>query len=218
MGFTGGAVIAAALFGMGAARADDGTDEINSWTVTPTSGSDVDDLLPPATLSDPSDSLGLGTAPIAGGFESGFESTPPLSDIGTNEVFFAPQSTTGSPDNLFIQDLWFPGIESASVQAGNDNVQAFLVPTLDGKQVVDLFNFSFGDAAPLFNPDATGPIDVGGVELASPQDGALLNDLSDAIFTGNAADWTNAMTLFDDYLGIAPSAAADAVDLGSLLP
>jgi hypothetical protein len=211
-----GAATAAAVITTGTAHADNGTDEINGWTVTPTTGSDVS-LLPPATLSDPSNSLGLGTAPIAGGFAS--EPATPLSDIGSNETFVTGPSTSGTPDNLLIGDSWGPGFEVVEAQTGKDNdLLAILVPTSGGNQVVDLVNFDVHDAPPLFNPDATGPIDVGGVELASPQAGALLNDLFDAVFTGNTSAWSNAVTLFDDLLGIDPSSAADAVDPSSLLP
>lgn len=210
----GGAAVAVTVLGISAAHADNGTDQINGWTVTPTGGTASGSLLPPATLSDPSNSLGLGTAPIVGGFDSA--SAAPLSSIGSDEVFSTPPSTIGTPENLAIQDNWGPGFEEVSVSAGEGGHNfAFLVPAADGNQVVDLFNIARGDAPPLFNPDATGPIYVGGLELASPQDGALLNDLSDAIFTGNVADWANAMTLFDDYLGIDPSSAADAVGMST---
>lgn len=212
-GLAGGAAVAAAMVGIGVAHADDGTEQINGWTVTPTGGSDNGSLFPPATLSDPSDSLGLGTAPIVGGFDS--VAATPLSDIGSNESFSVPLSAVGTSDNLFIQDNWFSGFEIASVQAGSDNaVMSLLVPDAGGNQVVDLFNFGTPDT-PLFNPDATGPVDIGGVELAAPQDGALFNDLSDAIFKGDTADWSNAVTLFDDWLGIDPSGGADA---SALLP
>ncbi|MGH3560837.1 MAG: hypothetical protein ACRDTN_03285, partial [Mycobacterium sp.] len=175
-GLAGGAAVTAAILGVGVAHADDGTDEINGWTVTPTGGSS--DLLPGATLSDPSDSLGLGTAPIAGFWDS--VPATPLSNIGSNDLFSTPFSTIGSPDNLDIQDNWLPGLELAQVQTGgvgdSANTMALLVPSLDGKEVVDLFQISSPHhALPLFNPDATGPIDVGGVQLADPQDGALLN-------------------------------------------
>jgi hypothetical protein len=55
---------------------------------------------------------------------------------------------------------------------------------------------------PLVNPDATGPIDVGGLALASPQDGALFNDIFDAAFNGDTADWANAATLFGDLFSL----------------
>jgi len=45
-GVAGGAAVAAALVGMGAAHADDGTDEINGWTVTLTGGSANGSLFP----------------------------------------------------------------------------------------------------------------------------------------------------------------------------
>lgn len=213
VGLAGGAVVAAAMVGIGAAHADDSTEQINGWTVTPTSDN-VGVLTNNATLSDPSNALGLGTSPIVGEWISG---PTQFSSIGSDQQFTTPYAV-GTSANLYIQDNWLPGFEEATVQAHNSEVVAFLVPALSGNQVVDLYNFGTPDAPPLFNPDAIGPIEVGGVELASPQAGALLNDLSDAIFTGNAADWTNAMTLFDDYLGIDPSGAADALDLGSWLP
>ncbi|HEU4363346.1 MAG TPA: hypothetical protein VFR27_17825 [Mycobacterium sp.] len=205
------------MLGMGAAHADDGTDQINGWTVTPTGNSDSGSPFLPATLSDPSNSLGLGTDPIAGSFAS--VAATPLSSIGAKESFSTPLSTAGTSDNLLIQDNWFPGLESVGVQAGqNSALLSVLLPTAGGNQVVDLFNFGTPDAPPLFNPDATGPIDIGGVELADPQDGALFNDLFNAVFTGNTADWSNATTLFDDLVGIDPSGAADAVDPTGLLP
>lgn len=207
-----------AMLGMAAAHADDSTDEINGWTVTPTGDSDSGSPFLPATLSDPSNSLGLGTDPIAGRF--GSVAATPLSSIGVNESFTTALSTAGTPDNLIIQDNWFSGFEIASVQAGQDNaVMSLLVLDASGNQVVDLFNFGTPDPAPLFNPDATGPIDVGGVELASPDAGALFNDLGAALFTGDSTAWSNATTLLDDLFGIDPSgAAADAIDPSGLLP
>jgi hypothetical protein len=208
---------AAAVIAAGAAHADNDADAINGWTITPTTGSDVLSL-PPSTLSDPSNSLGLGTAPIVGGFTS--EPATPLSNIGSNETFTTGPSTIGMPDNLLIEDSWGPGgFEVVEAQTGKDNdLLAFLLPTVGGNQVVDLVNFDVHTAPPLFNPDATGPIDVGGVELASPQAGALLNDLVDAVLTGNSADWNNLVTLLDDLFGIDPSTATDAADPSSLLP
>lgn len=212
-----GAAVAVAVLGISAAHADGGTDEINGWTVTPTNGSDSGLLLPPATLSDPSDSLGLGTAPIAGSWVSA--PATPLSSIGSDDVFATPLSTINTPDNLTIQDNWGPGFEEVAVSAGEGGHNfAVLVPAADGSQVVDLFNIAHGDAPPLFNPDATGPIDVGGLPLASPNDGALLNDSFDAAFLGDAADWSNATTLFDDWLGIDLPGAAGVIDPSSLLP
>lgn len=213
-GTLAGAGMMTAVLGMGIAHADSGIDEINGWTVTPTSDN-VGILTDNATLSDPSNALGLGTSPIAGEWISG--SAAPLSSIGSDDQFSTPDAV-GSSANLYIQDNWLPGIEEATVQVHNSEVVAFLVPAVGGNQVIDLFNFDTPDAPPLVNPDATGPVDVGGVELASPQDGALLNDLFDAVFTGDTADWNNAVTLFDDWAGIDPSSAADAVDPSGLLP
>ncbi|MBS9536154.1 hypothetical protein KIH27_21450 [Mycobacterium sp. M1] len=190
--------------------------------MTPTGSSGSVVLTTPATLSDPSDSLGLGTAPIVGNWVSG--PAAPLSNIGLDEQFTTALVQLGSPDgpnpsdNLVIADNWLPGFEEATVQVHGGEVVDFLAPNATGDQVVDLFNVDVGDTPPLFNPDATGPIDIGGVELADPQDGALFNDLFDAVFKGDTADWSNATTLFDDWLGIDPSGAADAVDPSGLLP
>lgn len=99
--------VAAGVFGAGAASADDGTiSDINGWALTLTGGDGSDSLLPAATLSDPSDSLGLGTEPITGSFGN---STPPIGDIGSDEIFNTPLSTVGTADYLSIQDnmvLW----------------------------------------------------------------------------------------------------------------
>lgn len=211
---------AAVVFGAGAASADDGTiSDINGWAVTLTGGDGSDSLLPAATLSDPSNSLGLGTEPITGSFGN---STPPIGDIGSDEIFNTPLSTVGTADYLNIQDNWFSGFEIASVQPGQDDgaVMSFLMPAAGGKDVVDLFNYGTPTTVPLFNPDATGPIDIGGLPLADPQDGALFNDLGGALFDGNATDWSHAMTLLGDLVGSstadatssAGAAAADAVD------
>ncbi|HEU4361177.1 MAG TPA: hypothetical protein VFR27_06660 [Mycobacterium sp.] len=213
----GGTAVAVAVLGISTAHADNGTDEINGWTVTPTGGTDsttalgIPVTLPAATLSDPTNSLGLGTAPIAGEFDS---VPADLSSIGSNDLFTTSFPTIGSPSSLSIQDNWLPGIENVFVSVGNptNNSLALLVPAIDGDQVVDLLNHSRGDAPPLFNPDAAGPIDIGGLPLADPQDGALLNDLFDAAFLGDPADWGKAGTLFDDWLGIDPSSATAAVD------
>jgi len=196
-----GAAAAAAL-GVGVAHADTGDDVINGWTVTPTS--DTADTLTNATLSDPSDSLGLGTSPIAGEFDS---YPAMLSSVGTFDQFSTSPTST---DDLFIQDAWLPGIEQAVVRVNDSSSLSYLEPVGGGHQVVDLVNFGGPDAPPLFNPDATGPIDIGGVQLASPHDGALFNDLGAAVFTGNSADFAKATTLFDDLLGTDPSGTASA--------
>lgn len=219
-GLAAGVALAALVFGVALAHADNGAEEINGWAVTLTGGPPDGSVFPPATLSDPGNSLGLGTSPITGGFDS--VPATPLGGVGLDESFATPLTTIGTPDNLSIQDNWLLGMEEVSVQTGIDNhLVAFLVPAVGGKEVVDLVNFEANDAPPLFNPDATGSVDVGGVQLAAPQDGALFNDLFDALFKGDAAAFTNATTLFDDLLGIDPSSAAaalDVIDPGSLLP
>jgi hypothetical protein len=216
MALSSGASVTAAVLAMGIAQADGDSGSINGWAVTPTS--DSPGLLGDnATLSDPGDTLGLGTSPIAGDWIS---SPATLSSIGSNDQFSTPD-TFGSSDYLYIFDRWLPGLAESTVQVGNQSALAFLVPTLEGNRVVDLVNFESSEAPPLFNPDATGPIEVGGVELASPQSGALLNDLFAAIFQGDTAGWSNATTVFDDWLGIEPSgiaSATDVLDLTGLVP
>jgi hypothetical protein len=89
--------------------------------------------------------------------------------------------------------------------------EAYLTTNLGGNEVVDLFNVepnspslavAYNPSGPLVNPDATGPVDVGGVALASPQDGALSNDIYDAMFLGDTADWANATTLFGNLFSL----------------
>ena len=92
------------------------------------------------------------------------------------------------------------------------DTEAFLTTNLGGNEVVDLFNVApnsatltdaYNPTIPFINPDATGTVDVGGVALASPQDGALVfNDLFDAMVTGSTADWSNAATLFGDLFSL----------------
>lgn len=140
-----------------------------------------------------------------------------LSSVGSDDQFTTPVSTLGQPDNLLIENAWIPGLELASVQTGGAGdlsaTGAVLALSHDGNEVVDLWQFSrAGDPLPSFNPGATGPIDIGGVELASPQDGGLLNNLFDAVFLGDTSAWGKAETLFDDWLGIDPSSATAAVD------
>lgn len=209
-GLVGGAAVAAALIGAGIARADDSTADLNGWTVTLTGSNETVGLLPAATLSDPGNSLGLGTTPIAGGYDSS-PASPLLGSIGSNDTFTTPLSSVGGPGYLNIENSWFPGFEVAIVQPGQDNGAAMSLLAVgdSGKEVVDLLNFGIG-SAPLFNPDATGPIDIGGVDLASPDAGALLNNLYGAVFQGNTTDWNNAMTLFDDWLGIGTSGSGSA--------
>ena len=232
IGIAAGAAVAAVVLGAGAAHADGGTDEINGWAVTP--GATLTVSFNPfnaftATLSDPSGSLGLGTSPIAGEWAS---MSTPFSSAGVDDEFTA-QATATLPGTLTISDLWLPGFELAYVKAddfGNPlagdfadlseaDTRAWLLPSVDGTQVIDVYQTGFnlgGQAVPLVNPDATGPIDVGGVELASPHDGALLNDVFSAIFTGDGADWGRAETLFDAWLGTNPSDVPGAAEAGDL--
>ncbi|WP_046301716.1 hypothetical protein [Mycobacterium sp. UM_Kg27] len=75
---------------------------------------------------------------------------------------------------------------------------SLLVPDASGKEVVDLFNFG----TPTVHRCSTRTPPA---QSTSPNGGALLNDLFAAAFQGNGADWSSAMTLFDDWLGIDPS-------------
>ena len=210
--FAGTAAAAAAVVGMGVASADDSTVDFNGWSV------DVGQPVAPgagtlsATLLDPSNSLGFGDE-VPGTFSSG----PEVISSHFNELFGA----SASSPSVDIQDNWFAGLFEivSNVTAANnglDEAQGIFVPAVGGKEVVDVFNWG-PSSDPLINPDATGPVNVGGLDLASPQDGALLNDVFDAVFNGDAADWGKAATLFDDLLGIDASGTADAVDPGSLI-
>jgi hypothetical protein len=103
----------------------------------------------------------------------------------------------------------------STVQANDgstgDMTEGFLATDLSGNEVVDLLNVqpnssslaeAYDPSVPLVNPDAAGPVDVGGLALASPQDGALFNDIFDAMFNGDTADWANAATLFGDLFSL----------------
>jgi hypothetical protein len=182
-----GAAAAAALLGVGIAHADETTVDLNGWTVqTDSTGS--------ATLLDPSDSLGNGTQ-LTGSFEiipSGFD------HLHSNDLFNADSLPLVS-----IGSTWTsPWLLESTVEANDNFNDGYLTTNLGGNEVVDLYNNSPDSDLPLFNPDATGPIDVAGLPLASPQDGALFNDLYDAIFMGDTADWANAATLFGDLLSL----------------
>ena len=213
LGLVGAVAVSVTVLGMAAAHADEGADQINGWTVSPTG--ETSSWLSPAALLDPSDSLGLGTAPIAGDWGN---ADTLVSSVGTDDVFLTPDKF-GSTSYLQIDSSWLFDVDGASVNTGlHNSVDAWLVSVDGGRQQVDLFNISHGDAPPLFNPEATGPIQIGGVELDDPHGGALLNDLFDAAFKGDTADWTNSAVLFDDLLGIDPSGGSDAVDASSMLP
>lgn len=211
-----------AVIGIATAHADDTTVDVNGWTVT-LNGSDTSSN---AVLADPSDSLGLGSSPIAGTWTSnpsGFFSS------GSDDTF---SSTAPATDNslsghsLTIGNIWlphgsvFPEIDEEQVDIGNVfNTYGFLVPAIGGKEVVDLLNLKSGsDSPPLVNPDATGPVNMGGLPMASPQDGGLLNDLFDAVLKGDTADWGKAVTLFGDLLGFDLSGVTTVVDPSAMLP
>lgn len=124
-----------------------------------------------ATLSDPSDSLGNGTQLVGA-----FDSAPYAFDHSESNQLF-----NSDPADISIEDSWrSPWLVVSTVQ-GNDGstggaTEGYFTTNLGGNEVVDLYNSS-DSYPPLVNPDVTGPIDVGGLALASPQDGALFNDL-----------------------------------------
>jgi hypothetical protein len=185
-----GTAAAAALLGAGIAQADETTVDLNGWTVeTDSTGS--------ATLLDPSDSLGNGTQ-----LTGSFESTPSGFDhLHSNDIF-----NSDSPNFISIGNTWeSPWLLVSTVQGTDGSaggaIDSYLTTNLGGNEVVDLYN-SPDSYPPLINPDATGPIDMAGLPLASPQDGALFNDLYDAAFLGDTADWSNAATLFGDLLSL----------------
>jgi hypothetical protein len=187
----GGTAAAAALLGMGIAHADETTVDLNGWTVqTDSAGS--------ATLVDPSDSLGNGTQ-LAGVFES---TTSAFDHLHFNDLF-----NSDALDFVSIGNTWeSPWLLVSTVQATDGSasgaISGYLTTNLGGNEVVDLYNTPEGSYPPLINPDATGPVDMAGLPLASPQDGALFNDLYDAAFLGDTADWGNASTLLSDLLSL----------------
>lgn len=183
----GGAAVAAAMLGIGAAHADTTASDINGWTLEPAAtGAGV-------TLLDPDNALGAGSE------VPGTWSDQPFDGLEEDTYFTANQA---GPQ---ISDVWLglgevSYIETFGTATAADQFPTpaatlgFLMPSLNGKEVVDIVNWSSGsgtDATPLVNPDATGPVTVGGLELASPQDGALLNDVFDG-------DWSQATTLMGD--------------------
>jgi hypothetical protein len=203
LGLASGAAVTAGMIALAiapSAHADDTTVDVNGWAVQ-TDGSDVS----PATLIDPSDSLGNGTQ-VAGSLDT----VPYALDHSESVQIF--DSTSISPPFVEIRDEWLtPSLLESTVQANDGTTggvtEGFLGTNLGGNEVVDLFNVepnssslseAYNPTEPLVNPDATGPVDVGGVALASPQDGALFNDIFDAAFNGDTADWANAATLFGD--------------------
>jgi hypothetical protein len=187
----GGAAAAAALLGAGIAHADDTTVDLNGWTVeTDSTGS--------ATLLDPSDSLGNGTQ-LAGFFES----TPSAFDhLHSNDLFNAASFPLVSIGNTWESPWLLVSTVEATDSSASGFIDGYLTTNLGGNEVVDLYNTPDSSYPPLINPDATGPVDMAGLPLASPQDGALFNDLYDAVFLGDTADWSNAATLFGDLLSL----------------
>jgi len=198
----GGPVAAAALLGTGIAHADDTTVDVNGWAVQTDGG------YASAALSDPSDSLGDGTRVVGS-----LSILPyPFDHAESIDEFLTPGGT--SP-YLYIDDQWLsPWFLEVNVGANNGSTGAasegFFVTAPGGNQVVDLLNVqpnspsltvAYNPPVPVVNPDATDTVNVGGLDLASPQDGALFNDLYDAAFLGDTADWSNAATLFGDLLG-----------------
>lgn len=206
-GLAGGAAVTAGMIALAVApsvHADDTTVDVNGWTVQ-TDGS----LSSPATLIDPSDSLGNGT-----------QVTGTLGDVpyalDQSESVQIFDSSSVSPPFVDIRDEWLsPSLLESTVQANDGSTgnvtEAFLATNLGGNEVVDLLNAqqnssslseAYNPSVPVLNPDATGPVDVGGLALASPQDGALFNDVYDAIFAGDTADWGNAATLLGDLFSL----------------
>ncbi len=210
VGLASGAAVTAGMIGLAmaaSAHADDTTVDVNGWTVQ-TDGSDVS----PATLIDPSDSLGNGTQ-VAGSLDSVPYS---LDDSESVQIFDSSTFDTDTPPFLGIRDEWLsPSLLESTIQANDGTTgnvtEGFLTTNLGGNEVVDLLNVqpnspslavAYDPSVAFVNPDATGPVDVGGVALASPQDGALFNDIFDAVVNGDTGDWANAATLFGDLFSL----------------
>lgn len=213
-----GAAIAAA----GAAHADAGTEEINGWTVQ-TGALTALDMGPVmgegaqhATLLDPTDSLGLGKE------VSGIWTDETVFGFVKQSEFVATDDTAAPQPGLDIVDVSMLGTDESFVKVTHgsgldttvDETKGIFLPTLDGKSLVNLIDerpalTTAGFAPALLNPDATGPVTVDGLSVASPQDGSLYDDLLGALFKGETADWGAAATLVGDLLGIDPSGAAD---------
>lgn len=207
VGLASGAAVAAGMIALTiapSAHSDDTTVDVNGWAVQ-TDGSNVS----PATLIDPSDSLGNGTQ-VAGSLD-----TVPYA-LDHSEAVQVFDSTSISPPFVEIRDEWLTtSLLESTVQANDGSTggvtEAYLTTNLGGNEVVDLFNVepnssslseAYNPSGPLVNPDATGPVDVGGIVLASPQDGALFNDIFDALVNGDTGDWANAATLFGDLFSL----------------
>lgn len=215
-GIVGVVAFTVALTWAATVSADSGdTVDLNGWTLQLNTGN------PPfATLLDPTKSLvGADATEISGTLHSNPIDGHP---IDGHEVY--SEAFIGYYNGLYIDDSWNRGLfggpptelvdvfdDDSHIANGQEHggpmvFYGLMVPTLDGREVVDLLNYGASGAThpPLINPDAVGPVDVGGLPLASPDAGALLNDLYGAITQGDSADWNNAITLIGDLLGLDP--------------
>jgi hypothetical protein len=111
VGLAGAAAVTAGMIGLAvapSALADDTTVDVNGWAVQ-TDGSDVS----PATLIDPSDSLGNGTQ-VAGSLDT----VPYALDHSESVQIF--DSTSISPPFVEIRDEWLtPSLLESTVQAND---------------------------------------------------------------------------------------------------
>lgn len=219
-----GAVLAAgaAIAAAAVAHADTGTEEINGWTVqngplTTTAPGLPGEVAQSATLLDPTDSLGLGKE------VSGIWADNTMFGLIKESVFTSRDDAGAQPSSLSVADISALGsyesivtvTHGSGLGATVDETQGRFIPTLDGKSLVNLIDerpvlTTAGFAPALLNPDATGPVTVDGLPVASPQDGSLYGDIFGALFKGETAGWGAAATLVDDLLGIDPSGTADA--------
>lgn len=206
---------AAALIGLATPVAHADVTDINGWTLEQAPDSTV-----LYTLDDPSDSLGLGS-PVSGIFAV----SPYALDHSEQVDVFQLNPVDSGSQTLDIRDEWLtPSLIETAVDANNGTTggatEGFFTTALGGSEVVDLLNVqpsssslaeAYNPTIPVINPDATGPVDVNGIAVASPQDGALFNDIYAALVTGSATDWANAQTLTDDLFGISSTDAASAL-------
>lgn len=204
-----------ALIGLATPAAHADVTDINGWTLL-----QAPDNPAVYTLDDPSNSLGLGS-PVTGVFT---QSPYPFDTSEQVDVFQLNPADSGS-QTLDIRDEWLtPSLIETTVEANNGTTggatEGFFTTAFGGSEVVDLLNVqpnssslaeAYNPTIPVINPDASGPVDVNGIAVASPQDGALFNDIYAALVTGNATDWANAQTLTDDLFGITSSTDAASV-------
>ena len=204
----------AALIALATPAAHADVTDINGWTLEQAPDNTV-----VFTLEDPSNSLGFG-GPVSGVFS---DSSYPFDPSEHVDVFQLNPVDSGS-QTLDIRDEWLtPSFIETTVEANNGTTggatEGFFTTAFGGSEVVDLLNVqpnssslaeAYNPTIPVINPDATGPIDVNGIAVASPQDGALFNDIYAAIVTGDSTDWANATTLIDDLFGITGTDAVGA--------